>query len=112
MANSKEYCSCREKGRDVAVAVSLCKLQRKESQGIHLEVQFQHLFSHQTETSRIQDIQSRGGLLCFSCHLKRVLSFAQMSSQLNVSVRTEYSSRLKVGLCFCKVVVSFGLHPK
>lgn len=47
-----------------------------------------------------------GRLLCFSRHLKRVLPFAPMSSQLNISTRTESSADLKVGLCFWKVVVS------
>lgn len=51
-------------------------------------------------------MQSRGSLLCFSCHLKRVLPFAPVSPQLNMAVWTENRSDLKVGLCFWKVVVS------
>lgn len=101
----RESYSCTEKGRDVVVAVSLCKPQRNEEHTINSKSDF-NIYSP-TKPKPIEfRTYSAEAACCFSCHLKRVLLFSPMSSQFNRSVWKENSADLKVGLCFCKVVMS------
>lgn len=91
-----ENCAAAERKEGTLRSPSLYASSReKRRAGFIFKAEFNICSPTKPKPTEYRICSPRGSLLCYSCHLNRVLPLALTSSQLDVGIRTQNSSHLK-----------------